>query len=91
MLADKDKAGVFKEVSHLVDEWSLASLSGPRGDTASNLQNALHELSHHNTINSYDSVAQALNVILPEQQSDTMLIIFGSFFTVAGAINYFKK
>ena len=91
MLADKDKTGVLKEVSHLVDEWSLASLSGPRGDTASNLQNALQELSHHNAINSYDSVAQALNVILPEQQSDTMLIIFGSFFTVAGAINYFKK
>jgi dihydrofolate synthase/folylpolyglutamate synthase len=91
MLADKDKAGVLKEVSHLVDEWSLASLSGPRGDTASNLQNALQSVPHNNTIHSYNSVAKALAIILPKQKIDTVLIVFGSFFTVADAINYFKK
>jgi len=28
---------------------------------------------------------------LPNQPSNTLLIVFGSFFTVAGAIHYFKK
>jgi len=91
MLADKDKAGVLKEVSHLVDEWSLASLNGPRGDTASNLESALQSISDHNIMHGYNSVAEALSVILPKQKNDTVLIVFGSFFTVAGAINYFKK
>ncbi|WP_024612297.1 bifunctional tetrahydrofolate synthase/dihydrofolate synthase [Pseudoalteromonas sp. TB64] len=91
MLADKDKAGVLKEVSHLVDEWSLASLNGPRGDTASNLESALQNISDHNIMHGYNSVAEALSVILPKQKNDTVLIVFGSFFTVAGAINYFKK
>jgi dihydrofolate synthase / folylpolyglutamate synthase len=91
MLADKDKTGVLKEVSHLVYEWSLASLDGPRGDSATNLQNALQSIPHNNIKHSYDSVAHALDVILPKQQNDTVLIIFGSFFTVAAAINYFKK
>lgn len=91
MLADKDKAGVLKEVSHLVDQWSLASLNGPRGDSASNLQNALQSIPHNDIKHSYNSVAAALDVILPTQQNDTVLIVFGSFFTVAGAIDYFKK
>jgi len=91
MLADKDKVGVLKEVSHLVDEWSLASLNGPRGDSAHNLHKALQIIPHNNIENCYNSVAQALDVILLKQPSDTILIVFGSFFTVADAINYFKK
>jgi dihydrofolate synthase/folylpolyglutamate synthase len=91
MLADKDKAGVLREVSHLVDEWSLAGLEGPRGDSADNLKNALRSIPHNNIKNCYNSVAQALDVILPQQQNETVLIVFGSFFTVAGAIIYFEK
>jgi len=91
MLADKDKAGVLKEVSHLVSQWSVASLGGPRGDSAENLNNALQSISQANNIHSYSSVAEALDEILPQQKNDTVLIVFGSFFTVAGAINYFKK
>ena len=46
---------------------------------------------HNDIKHSYNSVAAALDVILPTQQNDTVLIVFGSFFTVAGAIDYFKK
>ncbi|KTD89887.1 bifunctional tetrahydrofolate synthase/dihydrofolate synthase [Pseudoalteromonas sp. H71] len=91
MLADKDKAAVLKELSHLVDNWFLASLGGPRGDSANNLKEALQSVSTNNKVQSFDSVAQALSVILPKQQSNVILIVFGSFFTVADAIHYFKK
>ena len=91
MLADKDKAGVLKEVSHVIDHWSLTSLHIPRGDNVENMAAALQTIPHTGTHKRYDSVHEALNVIMPTQQSDTLLIVFGSFFTVADAINYFKK
>jgi dihydrofolate synthase/folylpolyglutamate synthase len=52
---------------------------------------ALQTIPHTGTHERYNSVHEALNVIMPTQQSDTLLIVFGSFFTVADAINYFKK
>ena len=91
MLADKDKAAVLKELTHLVDDWFLASLGGPRGDSANNLKEALQSVSTHDKVQSFESVERALSVILPKQQDNVILIVFGSFFTVAGAINYFKK
>ena len=91
MLADKDKAGVLKEVSHVIDHWSLTSLHIPRGDNVENMAAALQTIPHTGTHERYNSVHDALNVIMPTQQSDTLLIVFGSFFTVADAINYFKK
>ncbi|AUL73295.1 bifunctional tetrahydrofolate synthase/dihydrofolate synthase [Pseudoalteromonas sp. 13-15] len=91
MLADKDKAAVLKELTHLVDYWFLASLGGPRGDSANNLKEALQSVSTHDKVQSFESVERALSVILPKQQDNVILIVFGSFFTVADAINYFKK
>ena len=91
MLADKDKAAVLKELTHLVDDWFLASLGGPRGDSANNLKEALQSVSTHDKVQSFESVERALSVILPKQQDNVILIVFGSFFTVADAINYFKK
>ena len=91
MLADKDKAAVLKELAHLVDDWFLASLGGPRGDSANNLKEALQSVSTHDKVQSFESVERALSVILPKQQDNVILIVFGSFFTVADAINYFKK
>jgi len=91
MLADKDKAAVLKELTHLVDDWFLANLGGPRGDSANNLKEALQSVSTHDKVQSFESVERALSVILPKQQDNVILIVFGSFFTVADAINYFKK
>lgn len=91
MLADKDKAGVLKEVEHVIDQWSLASLHIPRGDSVENMAIALQTIPHKGTHQGYNSIHDALNVIMPAQQSNTLLIVFGSFFTVADAINYFNK
>lgn len=91
MLADKDKSGVLNELAHVVDSWFLAGLSGPRGDTAANLQCALQAVAHNHFKHGYINVEQALDDILPNLKNDTLLIIFGSFFTVADAIKYFKK
>ncbi|MGO2012544.1 MAG: bifunctional tetrahydrofolate synthase/dihydrofolate synthase [Pseudoalteromonas sp.] len=91
MLADKDKVGVLKEVNSLVDVWSIASLNCFRGDSVENLKVALEAVHCQTRIDSYDSIPDALNNVLPTLNEDTLFIIFGSFMTVAAAINYWKK
>ncbi|TQF71955.1 bifunctional tetrahydrofolate synthase/dihydrofolate synthase [Pseudoalteromonas luteoviolacea] len=90
MLADKDKASVINELDKVVDSWTCAALSGPRAESAGNMLSALPHDKQAST-RTYSSVSAALDVILPEQSDDTALIIFGSFFTVADAIQYWKK
>jgi dihydrofolate synthase/folylpolyglutamate synthase len=88
MLSDKDKASVINEMLEYVDEWSCASLGGPRGDTGDNLL-ALFPKSSQAKV--YSSVEAGLMNIIPNTDSNTLVIVFGSFFTVAEAINYLKK
>jgi dihydrofolate synthase / folylpolyglutamate synthase len=90
MLSDKDKVSVIKEVIDYVDDWSCASLNGPRGDTGQNLLALLPKPSQSRA-KTYNSVNEGLMKIMPNTNSDTLVIVFGSFFTVAEAINCLKK
>ncbi|KJZ02020.1 bifunctional tetrahydrofolate synthase/dihydrofolate synthase [Pseudoalteromonas piscicida] len=88
MLADKDKASVLKEVTQYVDSWSFASLSGPRGERAENLKPLLDSSCN---VTLFDSVTAALDTQLDTLASEQVLVIFGSFFTVAEAMEYWRK
>jgi dihydrofolate synthase/folylpolyglutamate synthase len=90
MLADKDKASVINEVSELIDFWSLASLDGPRAEQASNLLPLLTQ-AQQQSANIFDSVHMALDSQLSQLDDQTAMIVFGSFFTVAEAIQYWQK
>ena len=90
MLADKDKASVIKEVSDLIDCWSLATLNGPRAELAANLLPLIPE-SKQQDANTFDSVKTAIENQSTELDSKTAMIIFGSFLTVAEAIQYWQK
>ncbi|MCF6442811.1 bifunctional tetrahydrofolate synthase/dihydrofolate synthase [Pseudoalteromonas luteoviolacea] len=90
MLADKDKAAVINELSDVVDHWTCASLSGPRAESADNMRAVLGQVQQHD-VAAYESVHLALDALLPAQEANSALIIFGSFFTVADAIQYWKK
>ncbi|MBQ4862605.1 bifunctional tetrahydrofolate synthase/dihydrofolate synthase [Pseudoalteromonas sp. MMG013] len=87
MLADKDKLSVINEVVDLVDTWSCASLQNPRAELATNLQTLIPNIASSQV---FDSVKEALDCIVPILDEQTVLIIFGSFFTVADAIAYFE-
>ncbi|KZN66730.1 bifunctional tetrahydrofolate synthase/dihydrofolate synthase [Pseudoalteromonas luteoviolacea] len=89
MLADKDKASVINELNEVVDSWTCATLSGPRAEKAENLLAVIPQDKRAST-RTFDCISSALDTLLPEQRSDTALIIFGSFFTVADAIQYWK-
>ncbi|WP_040645778.1 bifunctional tetrahydrofolate synthase/dihydrofolate synthase [Pseudoalteromonas rubra] len=90
MLADKDKASVIDALSDVVEKWSCASLEGPRGEHAEQLLTLL-PAAHCEHSQVFPSVDSALQSLLPQQHQDTALIIFGSFVTVAAAMQYFEQ
>ncbi|WP_447831337.1 bifunctional tetrahydrofolate synthase/dihydrofolate synthase [Aeromonas salmonicida] len=81
MLKDKDMAGSLAELDGLIDAWFLASLTGPRAATAEQLAAALGE--GKGQAQRFDDVSAAYQAALAASSPDDMVIVFGSFYTVA--------
>ncbi|MEH2921037.1 bifunctional tetrahydrofolate synthase/dihydrofolate synthase [Samsonia erythrinae] len=77
MLADKDIAGTLAHLTPLVDEWYCAPLEGPRGATA---QQLAEYLAHSQ---SFPDVAAAWRQAMSEAAEQDIVIVCGSFHTVA--------
>ncbi|WP_372770839.1 bifunctional tetrahydrofolate synthase/dihydrofolate synthase [Pseudoalteromonas sp.] len=91
MLQDKDQKAVFNAVKAQVDEWHLATLSCFRGDKAENLSANLQCEIESPKLSLHASVAQGLNTILNTMDDEDLLIVFGSFYTVADAIAFWQN
>lgn len=84
MLKDKDIAHTLQAVLPQVDSWYLADLEGPRGAKACELAACLPSGCEYHC---YDSVADAYAAALgAAQQSTDLVLVFGSFYTVAGVM-----
>lgn len=83
-LGDKDVEGVAKAMAPAVDSWYLAGLDVPRGLTAEALKAKLNScaLMH---VSNHDSVANAIAAAKSDATESSIVIVFGSFFTVAQA------
>ncbi|WP_172953962.1 bifunctional tetrahydrofolate synthase/dihydrofolate synthase [Aeromonas sp. CU5] len=81
MLKDKDMAGSLAELDGLIGQWYLASLTGPRAATATQLAAALGE--GKGPVHCFDEVSGAYQTALAASTPDDMVIVFGSFYTVA--------
>lgn len=90
MLQDKDQKAVFNAVKSQVDEWHLASLSCFRGDKAQNLAVNLRSEVQTPQLSLHESVDQGLTGILQTMGEQDLLIVFGSFYTVADAIAFWQ-
>ncbi|MBS4699475.1 bifunctional tetrahydrofolate synthase/dihydrofolate synthase [Aeromonas media] len=84
MLKDKDMAGSLAELDGLIDQWFLASLTGPRAATAEQLAAALGE--GQGPAATFDGVSVAYRASLAASSPDDMVIVFGSFYTVADVL-----
>lgn len=83
MLKDKDMAGSLAELDGLIDQWYLASLHGPRAATSAQLATALGE---QGPATAFESVDEAYRAALAASSPDDMVIVFGSFYTVADVL-----
>lgn len=93
MLNDKDLAGVVGKLGKRIDHWYCAGLPGPRGLPGTQLrervQQALGEAAQGPdapTFNAYEDVTQALAAVREKAGEGDRIVVFGSFFTVAGVL-----
>ena len=91
MLQDKDQKAVFNAVKAEVDEWLLASLFCFRGDQAENLSLNLKAEIVDSQFTLHTSVTQGLTSVLKTMDEEDLLIVFGSFYTVADAIAFWQN
>lgn len=80
MLHDKDIDGTVTILSEVVDHWYCASLEGPRGATAQRLQQILP------AANGYQTVEQAWYAALAQADAADVVLVCGSFHTVAAVM-----
>ncbi len=88
MLKDKDRARVIETLLPVVAEWHLVDLEPPRGGTAAELAGYLPA-----DIKPYQhaTVSDAINDLVRSKKPLQDVMIAGSFYTVAEALNVLKR
>ncbi len=94
MLSDKDIAAVVKHMAPRIDHWFCAGLPGSRALSADQLAAKVKDsIAAHQkpgedevAVSTYSSVAEALAAAHKLSQPDDRIVVFGSFLTVAGAL-----
>ncbi|MFC1750572.1 bifunctional tetrahydrofolate synthase/dihydrofolate synthase [Pseudomonadota bacterium] len=80
MMADKDISAVFGLLNGVIDEWHVTTVDIPRAASADTLAGLLESPQRH------ESVGQALAEVKGKTQPNDRIVVFGSFYTVAEAM-----
>ncbi|WDE03573.1 bifunctional tetrahydrofolate synthase/dihydrofolate synthase [Thalassomonas viridans] len=81
MLADKDISNTLKPLAEDIDAWYLGTLDGPRAAKAQEIARVLPP--EQENINCFDNVTQAFKMACNNAKATDLILVFGSFFTVA--------
>lgn len=87
MLGDKDYAEVLRILQPLASHFYLATLGGVRGCSAQSLAAMLPDSV---AADCFDSVADALGAARQSLETEELLLVAGSFFTVSAALDTLK-
>ena len=81
MLSDKDIVNTLAPLTSVVDQWYIGTLDVPRGCEAK----VLAEYGHLDTakMNCFDNVSQAFRMAKKNAKATELVLVFGSFYTVA--------
>lgn len=82
MLGDKDIEGTILAIKDMCDYWYTAALSTKRAATIEQIMMNFQKL-EVNQVTAYCSINAAYSAAVKEAASGDMLIVFGSFYTVA--------
>ena len=93
-MQDKDIAGVVARLGQRIDHWHLTDLPVARAATRDTLEKALAqagvnsgiEPGNETTIKAFSSPHEAFHAALNAAGEDDRIVVFGSFFTVAGVM-----
>ncbi len=90
MLADKAVAEVLAAVNPQVQHWVSAGLSVGRAMSAKNMAQAVRDVHSDVKLSVCDNVIEACEKARALATENDRIIVFGSFYTVAAASNFFK-
>ena len=86
LLNDKDLDGVLSELAGCFSSWAVAPLPTPRSRSGQEIAQALENLGA--LVTSYPSVAQALEAQCAHATENDEIVLFGSFYCVAEALEW---
>lgn len=89
LLADKDLDGVITPLLPAIKSWAVAPLPTPRSRPVTELQQALQNLGA--LVASYGSVAAALEAQCVQADAEDEILVFGSFYSVAEALEWIAR
>ncbi|WP_313290133.1 bifunctional tetrahydrofolate synthase/dihydrofolate synthase [Stutzerimonas nitrititolerans] len=89
LLADKDLDGILDVLLPRVDGWAVAPLATPRSAPAGDLEEAL--LRRGASVSIHAGVAQALEAQLAQAEEGDEILLFGSFYCVAEALEWLNR
>jgi len=81
MLSDKDIANTLLPFNNIIDDWYVAPLDVPRAANSDKMKKELSQFT--NSINCFDNITQAFKIAGIKAESTDLILVFGSFFTVA--------
>jgi len=84
MLKDKDIASTFAPLYPLNATWLLSSLDVPRGASAGDLKMVLDQ---GQRVLEFPTIKQAYQHAIDSADKEDLIVVFGSFFTVAEVLN----
>ena len=91
MLNDKDIVGALLPLKGKVDVWHAATLGGPRGTTAETLAGIIAAAGLGGEVVCHASPAEAMQAAKGGAAESDRILAFGSFYTVAGALEALGK
>ncbi|MEJ3666535.1 bifunctional tetrahydrofolate synthase/dihydrofolate synthase [Stutzerimonas stutzeri] len=89
LLADKDLSGVLDALVPSILDWAVAPLPTPRTQSATQLAQAL--LERGASVSEYATIEQALDAQCARAESVDEILVFGSFYCVAAALEWLEQ
>jgi dihydrofolate synthase/folylpolyglutamate synthase len=94
-MRDKDIEGVVKQLKGEIDHWNVTALPTPRGASPEQLESALREIGVNegpdSSVARFETPAEAFQDALSRASENDRIVVFGSFYTVAGVMAYRKS
>ncbi|MCS6763779.1 MAG: bifunctional tetrahydrofolate synthase/dihydrofolate synthase [Candidatus Protistobacter heckmanni] len=95
VMRDKDLAGILRHLTDKIDHWHLCDLPTPRAAKAEEIEQALRvagfKESPDASITRYPDPTAAFSGAAGRAGENDRILVFGSFYTVAGVMGYRKS
>lgn len=90
-LEDKDLSGIVEPLDNVIDEWHCAGLDCWRGQSGEAVLEKLAKVLPNSTAYSYKTVPEASFSLFEKAKAEDIVLVFGSFHTVADFMLWLEK